>query len=87
MTGTLAAMGTSELPPRPAAAGQAPVSGQGPAWHTAGVAAILAGSVSAGLEGMVEQQVPAGHRNQRSESAIRVGDPSHSRNPGRGFVR
>ena len=69
-------MGTSELPPRLAAAGQAPVSGQGPAWHTAGVAAIPAGSVSAGPEGTVEQQVPAGHRNQRSETAIQVGDPS-----------
>ena len=43
------------------------------------MAAIPAGSVSAGPEGTVEQQVPAGHRNQRvgipsrrSESAIRV---------------
>ena len=40
------------------------------------MAAIPAGSVSAGPEGTVEQQAPAGHRNQRSESAFRVGDPS-----------
>ena len=62
--------GTFELPPRPAAAVQEPVSGQGPAWQTTGVAATLAGSVSAGPEEMVKQHVPVGHCNRRSESAI-----------------